>query len=741
MINLKNASIKNKLVFIIFTVATISITIGFTINIITEYLNEKDRLVNESLMTAKLVSEYCITPLDFGYQEEAEDNLAKLASIPAIYSGSVYDKDGTLFASYSRDINIPIPTTPPQDLRKWFDGSWLHIFRLIKYENSIKGTIYLRVSTARLRDGLINHIIVMIFIGLGTMMISYVLAFKMQALISQPILTLSDIVKKISRKADYSIQIQKTAGDEIGNLYDSFNDMLKQIHLRENERNVAEESLRESEEIYRLLFERSNDAIFLVDITTGRYLDANHAAEVLTGRSINEIKRLKTTDLTPFEAGNRLNSLKISTSYKDFSEVQYIRPNGEIRTVLLNAVPQKENIFYGIARDITDRKKAREDRLAIENRLQKAQKLEALGTVVGGIAHEFNNILQSIFLYGELVSDQLPEDEELRANFQHIMDDGGRARDIVKQILTFSRKSKTEMIPQTIHDIVLEALLFERASLPPIIEIQQEIDHNCGMILCDKTQIHQIVINLCNNAKHAMGENEGILKISLHQTKSKIGENPDEQNVLKLVVSDTGKGMATETIDRIFDPFFSTKAVGDGTGLGLSVIHGIVEMMKGEIAVESEIDKGSTFSILLPVFDGKTVNAKSKTPGGSIPHKRSVLLVDDEKSIRISSKAILSRKGFSVDVAESGELALELINTNTEKYDFIITDLSMPKMSGAELTKKIRELKLNPTIILSSGVLGIEDKKEYQDIGINGFIQKPWTGEQLVEKIIELDVT
>ncbi len=252
--------------------------------------------------------------------------------------------------------------------------------------------------------------------------------------------------------------------------------------------------------------------------------------------------------------------------------------------------------FIAIKEDITERK-------ALENQLRQSQKLETVGTMVGGISHELNNILQSMFLYGGLVQDQLPDNEELRANFQHILEHGERARDIVKQILTFSRKAKIDMKPQIIHEHIMESISLGKVSLPSSIDFVQDINSECGMVLCDKTQIHQIVMNLCNNAQHAMAEKGGVLSLSLHQVKASLSSGDPATDVLELTISDTGHGIDPPDLERIFDPFFTTKQLGQGTGLGLSVIHGIVEMMGGHISVTSEVAKGTTFKILFPVVD------------------------------------------------------------------------------------------------------------------------------------------
>lgn len=390
---------------------------------------------------------------------------------------------------------------------------------------------------------------------------------------------------------------------------------------------------------------------------------------------------------------------------------------------------------------INERKQAEADRLIIEKQLHQSQKLEAVGTMVGGISHELNNVLQSMFLYGGLIQHDLPDDEELQSNMHQLLKEGDRARNIVKQILTFSRKTTTDMKPQFIHDQVLEYLSLERASFSANIRIKHDIDMDCGMVLCDKTQIHQIIINLCNNAQHAMEEEGGTLSVGLHQIKAAIENGDVETDFLELTISDTGHGIGSSDLERIFDPFFTTKQLGQGTGLGLSVIHGIVEMIGGQIFVTSAVDEGTKFRILLPVVETEEeLQPIQKSEAKAVGFNKSILLVDDEDSIRIATEVALSRKGFIVNSAEDGKQAAELMKEHPSRFDLVITDLTMPNLSGADLTREIRKLNLDIPVILSTGKLGIEDEKDFKDIGITAFIQKPWTANELIAKIQEIDL-
>jgi two-component system, cell cycle sensor histidine kinase and response regulator CckA len=509
------------------------------------------------------------------------------------------------------------------------------------------------------------------------------------------------------------------------------------------ERRQAEEALKESEEKFRNIFENKATATGIFD-DDSIIKDCNSKFTKLIGYSKTEIiDKMKWSDFVVKEDLERLKNyhsqrLQEGSSPPSQYECGIVNKSGEIINVIVNiAVTGTDRIVT--LTDITERKQAEEERLALEAQLRQSQKLEAVGTMVGGISHELNNILQSLFLYGGLVRDDLPYDEELRANFDHMLKDGERARDIVKQILTFSRKTRMDMKPQLLHELVLESLVLERASLLANIDIKQNIDLNGGSVLCDKTQIHQIILNLCNNAQHAMEEKDGTLTVSLKPTRASLSNGDPESDVIELKVSDTGHGIDAADLEKVFDPFFTTKQFGKGTGLGLSVIHGIVEMMDGQITVTSELGKGTTFRILFPVTAEVEADAVIKSVGNEDVNSRSILLVDDEENIRSVTQIILTRKGFKVDSASDGRQALELFKANPGKYDLIVTDQSMPKMSGVELTRAIRNTKSDIPIMLSTGQLGVADEKEFKEVGITAFIQKPWTANELIEQIQALD--
>ena len=319
--------------------------------------------------------------------------------------------------------------------------------------------------------------------------------------------------------------------------------------------------------------------------------------------------------------------------------------------------------LMGISQDITERKQAEEKQKQLEEQLHQAQKMETLGTLAGGIAHDFNNILQAIRGYADMSMDEVPPKSQAHADLQEVMKATNRGKKIVQKILAFSRREAHEPRPLRIHPIVREALNLLRATLPTTIDLRQELKRECGTVLGDSGQIHQVVMNLCTNSFQAMRKNGGVLMVSLEKVVSDdefLQNHPklNQQEYVQLTVSDTGEGIDRTTMARIFEPFFTTKNIGEGTGLGLSVVHGIVTSHKGDITVESEPGQGTTFRVYLPVIESAAEKARKsdgKIAGG---HER-VLLVDDDRVVISVIKRLLDRSGYDVTTRSGGVESLE----------------------------------------------------------------------------------
>ncbi len=385
--------------------------------------------------------------------------------------------------------------------------------------------------------------------------------------------------------------------------------------------------------------------------------------------------------------------------------------------------------YVSIKRDITKQ-------IQLEEQFRQAQKMEALGTLAGGIAHDFNNLLSVILGNIQIVMmEDISEDSQIYNDLDLVLQAAERAKDLVQQILAFSRRSKKERRSIEITSLIKETVKLLRATLPSTIEIHQDLRALGAKILGDPTEIHQIVMNLSTNAAHAMEPAGGILSLHLARFTKEADENGPEGRFIELVVSDTGCGIDPAIKDRIFDPFFTTKAIGKGTGLGLAAVHGIVESLGGSIQIDSEKDEGTQVRILFPTIEDPEVETVTRKTTLSAGHE-SVLFVDDERSILHFAQKLLSRLGYKVILAENGEEALRIYQENQGNFDLVISDMTMPVMTGVELARKIREIDPNQRFLFGTGN-AVQDR-EHEEMTDVQVLSKPYDIERFVKTIREI---
>jgi signal transduction histidine kinase len=382
-----------------------------------------------------------------------------------------------------------------------------------------------------------------------------------------------------------------------------------------------------------------------------------------------------------------------------------------------------------LKKEIEVRKHHQKEKDKLESHLLQLQKMETIGTLAGGIAHDFNNILTPILGYTEMALEELSDESTLKYDVEQINHAALRGKDLVQQILTFSRQVDFDKKPLHLHLVVKEVMNLIRASFPSNIEIRQDLDKDCGTILADSTQMHQIIMNLCTNSMHAMIYKGGILEVrldalELNPKNIKATGNIKQGNYVRLTVSDTGVGMDKQTMSRIFEPFFTNKEVGTGSGLGLSVVHGIVNNYNGAIQVQSEPGKGTIFMIYLPQHSAQGTENRhiiEKTSKGS----ENILFVDDEKEITYMGKKMLESLGYTVDIRTDGFSALHEIQTNKQKYDLLVTDQNMPKMLGTDLVKRAKKIRPDLKIILITGYEDSIKEGSVNEYDIAEIIMKP----------------
>lgn len=390
-----------------------------------------------------------------------------------------------------------------------------------------------------------------------------------------------------------------------------------------------------------------------------------------------------------------------------------------------------------------ERLREEEEKKALEGQLRQAQKMEAIGTLAGGVAHDFNNILAAILGYTELAKQKMIPGGEPDHCLAEVLKATYRAKDLVQQILAFSRKGEHEVKPMRIQCVVKEALKLLRASIPSSIDIQQRIAPDCRPILADPTRIHQIILNLCTNAAHAMEAKGGTLSVFLENIAC--GEEESQAQGLAagdyvlLVVSDTGQGMGKEVLDHIFEPYFTTKEQGKGAGMGLAIVHGLVKASGGRISVVSTLGQGTTFRIFFPqAADQAGEEAPRKICAPAEKGSERIFVIDDEQAIVAMEKIALERLGYQVQLFADSEEALAAFRADPQACDMVVTDQTMPHLSGMELAKKFLAIRPELPIILSTGYSSQASEEDALRAGIRRFIMKPVNIGQLAAAIREI---
>jgi PAS domain S-box-containing protein len=498
-------------------------------------------------------------------------------------------------------------------------------------------------------------------------------------------------------------------------------------------RRAAEEARHAAEAKYRTLVEQSLMGIYIIQDERFVYVNPMFAqimgytaAELMTGRIFDFVQE-EDRPLVEANLRKRLEDNLQSNRYN----LRMVRKDGFIVHVEVQCAGADFNgrpAILGTLLDLTERKK-------IEAQLLQSQKMEAVGQLAGGIAHDFNNLLTAITGNTKLALEDLAPGDPVRAHLAEISKAGSRAVDLVRRILTFSRQQAPERKLLELQPVVEEALKLLRASLPAMIEIRATYAAGAPPVQGDATQIHQVLMNLGANAAHAMGH-QGVLEVreSVINVDADIARTSPELRVgryVHLAVSDTGCGMDRGTLARIFDPFFTTKAQGEGTGLGLSVVHGIMKSHGGAITVYSEEDRGTVFHLYFPASEG--VVSGVEVPAAPVPMGRGehVLYVDDEEPLVYLTTQVLGRLGYKVSGFVEAEAALRCFLQDPQQFDAIVTDLSMPRVSGRDLAARFLKIRPDIPIILASGYIRPEDSENARQLGIEDLILKPDTVEEL----------
>ena len=417
-----------------------------------------------------------------------------------------------------------------------------------------------------------------------------------------------------------------------------------------------------------------------------------------------------------------------SNTQRKNAEKELIRLNEELGEKVRERTQNLSKANEALRNEVQKHQEALIEKNEIEAQLRHAQKMEAIGTLAGGVAHDFNNILTPILGNAELASIQLDKDHPLQLELSEIIAASKRAKELIQQILMFSRRNEKELMPLKVELVVKEAVQLLRHAIPESIDIQTDIEKNCGEVNASPTQIHQVIMNLCTNAYQAMEPDGG--KLTITQKKTEVSPNDfrcrtnlEAGPYIRIDISDTGDGIPEEIRERIFEPYFTTKEVGKGSGLGLSVVHAIVQDLHGHIEFSSTPDKGTSFVIFLPITQTESTEDSnaSATPAGS----EHILIVDDQKSVVQMEQRMLDSLGYKTTAVTSPAQGLEFIRSNAGSIDLLLTDMAMPNMNGLKLIEQAQAYAPDLKIIICSGFMEDMNRETAQAFGIKGFLRKP----------------
>ncbi|MEW6288649.1 MAG: cache domain-containing protein [Thermodesulfobacteriota bacterium] len=466
----------------------------------------------------------------------------------------------------------------------------------------------------------------------------------------------------------------------------------------------------------------------------GRVIQWNHEAEKQTGITAAAALGGMLSEVLPQLAGQKENIRQAIEERQPKKTTRVVdQRDGKSRYADIIVYPLiGEAVAGAVIRidDVTEQVDAETEKTKLLTQLQHAQKMEAIGALASGIAHDFNNILTPILGYADMIRNETPEDSHVCAYLTAVLSAGNRAKDLVSQILSFSRQREQERQPVHIHLIVKEALKLLRASIPTTIDIQTDIDQKCCQVLADPSQIHQIVMNLCTNSYHAMRATGGVLAVSLApidigpEDAKNISPDLDPGPYVHLAIKDSGHGMDHMTMERIFEPYFTTKKEGEGTGLGLSVVHNIVKSHGGHVTAASELGKGATFHVYLPRLPQAGAPLAQVLETLPLGNER-ILLVDDEEVIMRMEELMLTDLGYRVTALKNSEQAWLTFSARPDDFDLIITDMTMPHMTGLELTQKILALRPDIPIIMCTGFSELVNEEQAKEHGVREYLMKP----------------
>lgn len=704
-------SIKQKILLVIVTISTIAVLTSLAVLFVKDMKNEQMRLHEEAKLISTIIADYMSAPLLFNDETGGEEILSRLKHVQNLYSAYVFDPSDSVFVKYIKD-NGTVDS-----------ASLLNIQEKITLRGEELGTIQLSFKQDRIKEAFVSYLQMTALLLLGLLIFSYILGTILQKPISEPIRKLALVVKEITLSENYKLRVETSNQDEVGDLYDEFNMMFDSIEERDKKLGVAREFLKD-------LLNSMPSMIFSVD-SEGIITNVNKAALIDTGKEENELLGTSITSLYPDFEDELGHIPEVTSSQNSFfvAEKEHKAVDGTVNFFSINISPLLNGEgavlqFSNISKEVE-----------LKQQLLQNRKLEALGQLAGGIAHDFNNQLSGIMGFAQLI-DSYTDHELLETAVEGILTASERAASLTTKLLSFSRKSKQETEVFAINDVVKETIMVLERSLQKKISLHNELENNTLHIEGDSSQIANALLNLGINARDAMSDGGSLTYKTEKVTFSEDTTDLEKGEYVCISVTDTGSGMSREIQDKVFEPFFTTKELGKGTGLGLAAVYGTVRQHNGVIKLESELEKGTTFLLYFPLSQNAITRKSHTVEKREYDHEIRVAVLDDEDSVRISTKLILEKCGFTVFEFNNGRAAVNFFRDNPDHgIDILISDNMMPDLNGLESYRLIKQISPNLKAIIASGYCSPEDEQAYLDEGVIAIIDKPCNAQQLVNEI------
>lgn len=741
MLKYSDLSLNKKLIFITILTALAAMLFVLAANLLSAYFEFKKNTRYNLISFARITGVNCSSAIIFHDDDAARKTLEALKAEPQIESARIYTPDGILFAQYLRDgtgtynsdsknylIDLNLGNVSPD---RWsndqfiYQGGKVIIFEPIYQDMHMIGIVEITSNQSMLHSTMGGILLINLGILFIAFLIAIIIASKAQKTISGPVKELTGTMEKVSRAKDYSIRIRKKSNDELGTLFDRFNEMLSEIQERDDKLLFTQYSI-----------DHMQDAIFWAD-SSACVVSANNKACELLGYSKEEITKMSVYDFYPDLTPRIWNDLwEYILKQKTFSaEVDHIKKDGSLfpsEIYVSNIDFNGKSYNCTFIRDISERRK-------LKSQLEQAQKMEAIGTLAGGVAHDLNNILGGLVGYPDLLLMDMPEDSYLYKPLKTIKKSGEKAAAIVQDLLTLARRNVNVQKAISLNDVITEYL-----SSPEHIKIVEfhsnvvfrvELENDLPNIMGSNFHLSKAIMNLVSNAAEAMTDKNGEVIIS---TRSCILEKDTHgfQHVPRgsyiiVSVEDRGSGITKEEKKNIFEPFYTKKIMGrSGTGLGMTVVSGVVKDHMGYIDLESTLGEGTRFDLYFPVTEHKKAKDSMNRPAHSYRGSEKILVVDDVEEQRELASYVLEKLGYKVDTVSSGEEALTYLHKHYA--DLIVLDMIMvPGMDGLDTYKKILEIVPDQKAIIASGYAENNRVKETLRLGAGNYVKKPYTVENL----------